>query len=117
MTEPQRWVEGLGYEQDRQQPLKAVHGVRLAGALWQQQSDALPTVFSSSSRGLFCRDVKCQTVRDAQQTDQQQFFHSSHIPKHQMLVLRPLMLNSGDSELVSTSLLPEGEAGDVTTYC
>lgn len=90
MTEPQRWVEGLGYEQDRQQPLQAVHGVRLAGALQQQQSGVLPAGFSSFSGGLVCRDVKCQTVRDTQQTDQQQFLHSSHVPKHHTLMLKPL---------------------------
>lgn len=50
VTETQRWVKGLGDEQDRQQPLKAVHRVWLVGpcgsSSWVLQSPAAPQVGS-----------------------------------------------------------------------
>lgn len=55
VAEPQRWVEGLGYEQDGQQPLQAVHGGCWLGPGGSSNQMGSRTG-SSSSSGELCRE-------------------------------------------------------------
>lgn len=114
MTEPQRWVERLGYEQDRQQPLQAVHGGWLAGPSGSSNQMCSRTVSSNSSGRQFCGKGK-MSEKYSKKINRQYSCTASLTPKHHMLMLELPELNSQSWWKVSSFL--KHTVGDTIASC